>query len=124
VPTPPRGPLTRWLGGGAAGESEHPPLVVRAHSKSFLYHMVRLLVGTLKAVGVGELEVADLAKVFAGAPLSRSLSGQRARLSYHAPRHSIAVLRDATRCPQGSSTHSLTHAWSHALSSDKGVTES
>jgi len=28
--------------------------------------MVRLLVGTLKAVGVGELEVSDIPKIFAG----------------------------------------------------------
>jgi hypothetical protein len=48
----------------AAGDS--PPLLVRAHSRSFLYHMVRLLVGTLKAVGVGELEVCDIPRIFAG----------------------------------------------------------
>ncbi|XP_021775230.1 uncharacterized protein LOC110739086 isoform X1 [Chenopodium quinoa] len=38
----------------------HRCLVVKARSRSFLYHQVRLLVGVLKCVGTGQLTVTDV----------------------------------------------------------------
>lgn len=41
----------------------HRCLVVKARSRSFLYHQVRLLVGVLKCVGTGQLTVADVERI-------------------------------------------------------------
>lgn len=41
----------------------HRCLVVKARSRSFLYHQVRLLVGVLKCVGTGHLTVADVKRI-------------------------------------------------------------
>lgn len=41
----------------------HRCLVVTARARSFLYHQVRLLVGVLKAVGTGDITVADVQRI-------------------------------------------------------------
>ncbi|XP_062083838.1 uncharacterized protein LOC133790262 [Humulus lupulus] len=42
---------------------KHRCLVVTARARSFLYHQVRLLVGVLKAVGTGDLTIADVERI-------------------------------------------------------------
>lgn len=41
----------------------HRCFVVTARARSFLYHQVRLLVGVLKAVGTGDLTLADVERI-------------------------------------------------------------
>lgn len=50
-----------WHPSNRGDISQH--LVITARSRSFLYHQVRLMVGALKAVGSGELQVKQLRSI-------------------------------------------------------------
>ncbi|KAM6579052.1 hypothetical protein CsatB_030889 [Cannabis sativa] len=48
---------------GFGARRKHRCLVVTARARSFLYHQVRLLVGVLKAVGTGDITIADVERI-------------------------------------------------------------
>ncbi|XP_024529510.1 uncharacterized protein LOC9658875 isoform X2 [Selaginella moellendorffii] len=57
-------------------QSSNPDLksyVVTARAQSFLYHQVRLMVGTLKGVGAGKRTVEDVRKILEGRSISLAL---------------------------------------------------
>ncbi|CAN8311826.1 unnamed protein product [Cochlearia groenlandica] len=69
----------------------HRCYVVTARSRGFLYHQVRLLVGTLKCVGTGELTVADVERILeaktvsASKPMAPASGLYLARVKYEFP---------------------------------------
>ncbi|KAI4375832.1 hypothetical protein MLD38_013653 [Melastoma candidum] len=48
---------------GFGMRKQHRCIVVTARARSFLYHQVRLLVGVLKAVGTGDLNCSEVARI-------------------------------------------------------------
>lgn len=69
----------------------HRCFVVTARSRAFLYHQVRLLVGTLKSVGTGDLTIPDVERVLkaksvtAASPMAPACGLYLARVKYDLP---------------------------------------
>ncbi|XP_074330627.1 uncharacterized protein LOC141667885 [Apium graveolens] len=69
----------------------HRCLVVTARSRSFLYHQVRLLVGTLKSVGTGDLKIPDVERILkaktvtAASPMAPACGLYLAHVKYDLP---------------------------------------
>ncbi|WOG88277.1 hypothetical protein DCAR_0207512 [Daucus carota subsp. sativus] len=70
---------------------KHRCFVVTARSQSFLYHQVRLLVGTLKSVGTGDLTIPDVERILkaktvtAASPMAPACGLYLARVKYNLP---------------------------------------
>lgn len=66
----------------------HRCFVVTARARSFLYHQVRLLVGTLKSVGTGDLTIPDVERILkaktvtAASPMAPACGLYLARVKY------------------------------------------
>lgn len=69
----------------------HRCFVVTARSRSFLYHQVRLLVGTLKSVGTGDLTIPDVERILkaktvsAASPMAPACGLYLAHVKYDLP---------------------------------------
>ncbi|KAK1374224.1 tRNA pseudouridine synthase [Heracleum sosnowskyi] len=70
---------------------KHRCFVVTARSRSFLYHQVRLLVGTLKSVGTGDLTIPDVERILkakavtAASPMAPACGLYLAHVKYDLP---------------------------------------